>query len=379
MIAPTECVAGDPVEAAPVVRKGREVSVDWCEVSVKTVTLGTLFGWMEKHLGAPFGKSGVTVLRDDEKLFSAKGPLGLKVSADRVGQEDLHGNREPWVGLRMPGELCRAVGTEAVLDLVEVLGRAGRLKVSRVDLALDDFDKTFSPRKFALACVDGSLDDEGALLGPGAVTRVRRDNWEWSRRDGGCFWLGGRSSARLLRVYDKDRESGGQIPSTRIELQCRDEFATALMGRVLRARREKRSMGEVFAEEVVAFVDLREPDGSRSSSQKWRRVRWWRKVVGDAKGVVTPAADDSGVLPWVRAMRRQCSGFLGVVLRALGVTEEGFRKGDADAVVARKCWEAMRAIVGKRLEPLSAEHEVRLGQLVSESERQRRFLEKWRR
>ena len=40
--------------------------------------------------------------------------------------------------MRIPGELCRALGTDRVLDLAEAMAGAGDLKVSRLDLALDD-------------------------------------------------------------------------------------------------------------------------------------------------------------------------------------------------------------------------------------------------
>lgn len=355
-------------------RSGRQVSVDWCEVSAKVLTLGNLLELCAKHLGPQFGREGLTVLRDDHDRFHAIGPLAMRVTVDRVGQANRHGVREPWVGLRLPGELCQAVGTDNVLDLVEMMGPVGKVKVSRLDLALDDFDKTFSPRMFARACVDGALDDEHARIGPGAVTRVARGSWEWSRRKGGCFWLGGRKSARLLRVYDKDRESDGRVPSTRIELQSRDEFATELMRRLLEARWENRALAEVWAEHVVAFVDLREAHGSRSGSQKWRRVPWWEKVVGDVSGVATAVVDDSTVGQWWRAMQKQCEGFIGVALRAQGVTGERFRLAATDPEVAQCVVRAVQSMVGKGLKELSPEHGLRLGQLTRARERGEAFV-----
>jgi hypothetical protein len=286
-------------------RKGREVSLDWFEASVKRsdpdgaeVSVGLVFVLLVKHFGDVCGRQMAEVLRDDARAFDARGPLALRVRADQVGQQDRHGNRRPWVGARLPGEFCRAFGTDRVLAFVDDLDQAGELKVSRVDVALDDFDKTITPRMFAEACVAGDLDDENALLGLRAVTRVKPGNWEWSRRLGGCFWLGGRRSARLLRVYDKDTESKGQIPSTRIELQQRDEFATALVQRLLEARSAGQGIAEMFLGHLVEFVDLREPSGPRSSSHKWPRLPWWRALVGDAKGISMPGRGDSEVWAW---------------------------------------------------------------------------------
>ena len=189
---------------------------------------------------------------------------------------------------------------------------AGAFKVSRVDMALDDFDKSFTPRMFAEACVAGSLDDEHAQLREQVVTRVRGDNWEWSRRKGGCFWLGGRSSARLLRVYDKDQESCGVIPSTRLELQSRNEFATNFVASLRAARSQPCGIVEVFMRHLVGFVDLREPQGDRSQSQTWPRLGWWEQVVGNPAAIGLAPLEDSSAEAWVAGMVRQFAGFLGV-------------------------------------------------------------------
>lgn len=349
-------------------RTGRSVSIDWLDLSSKTIDVAGMLEMLKFHLGKEFGRSGVLVLRDDDLRYMGKGPLGLVVQADLVGSENRCGVREPWVSIRFPGKLCQAVGTAAVLDLVEALEAEGGMNVSRIDLALDDYERTFTPRKFAEACVSGRLDDETALLGPGVVTRVRRDNWEWSRRLGGCFWLGGRKSSRLLRVYDKDAESGGQVSSTRVELQCRDSFGDGLMGELLKRRRNGGSIVEVFFDHLVGFVDLREPCGSRSGSQKWRRVSWWQALIGEAKAVAVLAADDSSVWEWVRAMQLQCGGFVGVLMKAAGVKE-----WDLGAVAERsragaKVVGVLREIRGTSGGVMSREHRVRLGQLMRERE-----------
>lgn len=353
------------IPRGPAVRTGREVTIDWFEATVKGVEVAGLLDLMTEHLGQHFCV-GLEILRDDARRFDARGSLGLRVRADRVGQVDRKGNRQPWSGVRLPGEVCRAAGTGRVLDLAEAMGTRGKLKVSRLDLALDDFDKTFSAEQFATTCVEGSLADPKALLGRRVVTRVRRKSWDWRRSKGGCFWIGGGQGARLLRVYDKDQESGGKIASTRIELQNRDEFATALCERLLVARREGRQFGEVFAEHVVEFVDLREPKGHRSDSQMWPRVEFWRKIVGDAKGITTPAGDDSSVWHWLGAIRRQFGGAFGVLLRAAGVTPGGIVRGRHDLAEARKILSAVSLLVGTDLGEMSAEHELRLGQLTRE-------------
>lgn len=346
---------------------GRIVTIDWCEVSAKDLDVDELFRLMKKHLGSPWGRLYAEVRRDDDKFFQAACAFGVLVRADKQGQRNRDGLRQPWSGIRLTGQACQAVGAQRVMALVSAMGRFGALKVSRMDLAMDDFDKTFSPRQFAEACVDGRLDDESAVLGEQVVSKVRGDSWEWSRRKGGCFWLGARKSARLLRVYDKDGESGGRVPSTRVELQCRDRFATELMARLHAAPRLGRSIADIFAERVVDFVDLRHVNGHRSRSQDWDRLGWWRTVVGDVKGVGTPGRDTSQVRFWVEALSRQCAGFLAVMLRSVGVDAKRYALGRTDGKAAQRIASAVRLVVGGTLPELTGDQEVRLDQLLRQN------------
>ncbi len=362
------------IATGPAVRCGRVVSVDWLEASVKGMPLSELRDVLSKQLGEGFEIGALETVRDDAKGYDAKGPFGLRLRADKVGQVDRHGERQPWAGVRIPGQGCRTVGTDRILHLLEAMAAGGKVKVSRIDLALDDFDKAFTARQFAKACVDGFLDDENALLRPGVITRVKRDNWDWNRKKGGCFWLGGGKSERLLRVYDKDRESGGKTAATRMELQSRNRFATALADRLLMARREGRGFGDVFSEHVVAFVDLRVPVGARSESQTWSRVEFWQRIVGDASRALTPANEDGDVWAWLGSIRRQFRGALSVMLRAAGLMPGALARARHNQEEARRVVTGVCLVLGQDLPDLSTEHEVRLQQLGRELGRNVRRL-----
>lgn len=361
-VPPVDASAPEAAAARPR-RTGRQVSVDWFEASVKHLETIDLFVLLARHLGPAFGRQGFEELRDDDRAFDARGPFGMRVRADRVGQANRHGEVQPWSSVRLPGELCRTVGTEAILALADAMADAGQWKVSRLDVALDDFDRSFSPRMFAKACVPGSLEDEHAHLGEQVVTRVRRRNWDWSRRDGGCFWLGGKKSPRLVRVYDKDEESGGVIPSTRLELQTRDEFGTQLAADLREARSREGGIVAAFLGHLVGFVDLRVPQGDRSQSQTWPRVAWWERLVGNPEAIGLARREDSSATAWVAAMVRQCVGFLVVMLRAGGVNAGRWARAAFDPPSQEAVVGVFRQLVGEVLPELSPEHRIRLEQL----------------
>lgn len=82
---------------------------------------------------------------------------------------------------------------------------------SRLDFAYDDYTKTFKPQDYSNWLMNGQL-----------VTNFRSfrfvGNSRLDRR-GGCFYLGKRSAGRILRIYDKDFESNGEIPAIRYEFE----------------------------------------------------------------------------------------------------------------------------------------------------------------
>lgn len=362
MSAPGAGLVGDP-------KKGRQVSIDWLDVTSKEADESDLLLMCERILGPHYGATSIEVLRDDGKRYSARGPLGMYVHADRVGSINRDGEREPWAGLQFRGDTCRAVGSEALCELLRAVRERGGMNVSRIDLALDDYDKRFSPRFLAEQFVDGRLDDETAQLSRAVITRVKGGNWNWSRKKGGCFWVGGDKSDRRLRVYDKDKESGGAIPSTRAELQMRDRFALDVVERMLRGGGAP-CLGTLFFRCLVSLVDLREPQGDRSASHRWPRPSWWGEFVGEVDAVRVSRRDDSGFWQWLHAMQRQVSGFLAVLLRAFDLGKRDLetpvswsgRAQEAAAKVARVVGWAL----GGEFPELSATQTVRLEQLRRE-------------
>lgn len=340
-------------------------SIDWLEFSIKSMGPLVVLDALEKILGPAFGRATMTIEVETEVAFFARGPNGVRVSADFRGSVNRHGVREPWVSVCLPGLACRTAGTERLLLLLQALAPVPKVKVSRMDIALDDFTKAFTPRKFATTCAGKDLSDENGKLQPCVITRVKADNWSWDRRVGGCFWLGSAKSPRRLRVYDKERESDGQIKAVRCELQFRDRYATMLAEAIIKGQEAGRPLAEVFLPYLVAFVDLRKPVRVRSNSELWPRLGWWAEFVGQVEAAVTGGEDLTHVLVWERNCAKQGRGFAGVELRAEGMTAEAYRalrrKGCPEAVVVR----AMDAILSGELPPPSKEQRERLRELLA--------------
>lgn len=107
---------------------------------------------------------------------------------------------------------------DQVVDFFNLL-RNRHCKASRLDLAFDDYTKTFMPIDFCRFWTDGMIS-----------TKYRMANLIMSSSlDGGTFYLGDRSSGKMLRIYDKDYESKGQIKSVRYEVELHSDYANDML------------------------------------------------------------------------------------------------------------------------------------------------------
>lgn len=95
-------------------------------------------------------------------------------------------------------------------------------QISRLDIAFDDFTKTFYPSDFL------HFWDQDCIQSP-----CKKFRYCGSGKNGGqTFYLGARSN-KMLRIYDKNVESGGKINSIRYEIETHNRYANELSEMVL--------------------------------------------------------------------------------------------------------------------------------------------------
>lgn len=87
---------------------------------------------------------------------------------------------------------------------------------SRIDLCFDDFSKTFMPKDF----IDWHINDC-------INTRILNVGFFGSASKGYTFYMGARGK-KLIRIYDKDKESGGEINAVRYEFELHREYALSV-------------------------------------------------------------------------------------------------------------------------------------------------------
>jgi len=176
--------------------------------------------------------------------------------------------------LSLPGKALREL-RQAGADVLQVLRaarQAGEDRVTRIDLAFDDFGKSRTPRQ-----VRASWYRE-------RVSRCKSARWIESttgnRVTGETFYIGSESSPRRLRIYDKEAESRGRIRAIRWELQLRSDSAAPWAQRAAAELISGRDLREVFGICLVGLVDFRKGKGNVSRRE---RCPWFRRLVGECQ------------------------------------------------------------------------------------------------
>jgi Replication initiation factor len=156
--------------------------------------------------------------------------------------------------------------------------------VSRCDVTLDDWMKVVTPAQLdALTTSGDSYELEKGQL----VTRAEQSQLIRSKgpRGGDTWYLGGTGGLARLRVYDKFRESGGEVDAIRWELQLRGDRAkdavVALAMEALNVDDLDAVMGEWAAAQLVRFVDFRDRSVD-SNISRCPRLPWWVCLVLNA-------------------------------------------------------------------------------------------------
>lgn len=165
--------------------------------------------------------------------------------------------------------------------------------VTRLDVTLDDWQKVITPEQ--LRDLTTNPRDRNELVRDDIVTRAKKTKFDSSTGDrGGDTWyLGGTSGDTRLRVYDKHKESAGEVDSIRWELQIRNEPAREALARLIGhievrkssglsgARALEAIAGGWAAAQLVGFVDFRDRNSDSNISRADRRF-WWLALVLDA-------------------------------------------------------------------------------------------------
>lgn len=252
------CDTGATITGGGLGRSETVVGVDEISVTFHRLPVETVGDRMESVLGGEFALT-------DRQLLGYRtmwvGPHGAKLLHDND-----RGSYAGDVHAIFTGQACRSLSEAAMRRVFEFINENGG-KCTRIDLALDDFLKRVSSQEF-----------REHRNGPDVVTNTRKGKYRGDDETGGfTFYAGSRNSRMMMRVYDKDIESGGKIDAVRYELEAKDEAAVQLQRELVDGH-----WGDIWASHAVKLIDFRDRSVS-SNVSRCPRVPWWESIVGDAR------------------------------------------------------------------------------------------------
>lgn len=268
-----------------------KTAIDWLQFSIPEGNpIGETMDELNYHLPTKFDNVEHGMLGYEHQMLGVGGCRVLSTA------------RRPEHHVILPGKWCEAVDPVVTTCLIDWIHRH-QGNITRLDLAGDDSDKRVRPRDLKAFCEADQL-----------VTKFRtvlmHDNIMGGK--GSTIYFGSAASARRLRVYDKDIESGGENDSVRWELQLRDEMAQKCSEMIL-----NQGISKTFFESLVGMVDFRDRD-NRNVSRTYR-TEWYQAIVNDAQKAdysqPRPVQTIERIDKWIR---KQVSPSLATMVTALG-------------------------------------------------------------
>lgn len=324
--------------ARPRPAEGLGVSVGWltCTWVGHFVTLAEFLAWAEAFVGelVPVQRRW----RGYEVVYEGAHGVLMGVRERDSGHLELH--------LDVPAAVLEGMDLDALQALLCCVAWYAQ-NVTRCDLTLDDWCKVITPFDLDLLTSGGA--DPYALNKAQCVTRVQQSTFMRSKgpRGGDTWYLGGSKGDARLRVYDKFRESEGEVDAIRWELQLRgDRAKDAVVMLACEAHARGGDLGEVMgwvvAQQLVRFVDFRNREQD-SNISRCDRLPWFCALVLDAEKarpvVVKPPLTvermhdyAGGALPsWLATLADSAPLVAGVSpeLWILAMLDEGRRKRSA--------------------------------------------------
>lgn len=214
--------------------------------------------------------------------------------------------------LALSGKACSRANPELLLHFVRILNsQIPDLRCSRIDLALDDFDKSLPYELLLQAIKDKNYT--------GFKSKKHIGDFEL---DGAwTIYLGSRESEQFTRIYNKSIESKGLIDSYRWESELKDKKSQYVFNLLCQAVTVE-AASRVVQEHIFGSVDF--IDRNQKNLCRCKRLGWWEswlKLVGQAPKKISVPRPPTSVENKVAWMLRQVAKSLSIINIAFGSDE----------------------------------------------------------
>lgn len=213
--------------------------------------------------------------------------------------------------LAISGTDCAGTSQVLLQHLMRLLrANVPGVRCSRLDIALDDFDKTLCP-ELIIAAVEAG--DFSGFERCDYVRNVGRAGW--------TVYLGSRQSEHFVRYYNKDAESRGRVKSYRYESEFKGGRADALFGVLSNLSTVEASYAALrnMVLGKICFYSDRKKNICRSTV-----ADWWADFVArvTTSVVVVPAPRrETSIARKIVWIQRHVARSVALIRRATGIDE----------------------------------------------------------
>jgi Replication initiation factor len=301
-----------------------EISCDYLTVCGRLSSLDRVHEELGR-VAYRFLEDGALVISEDKGIWkgryykhTASTPSGIHCAYTPTSQNDSY-----HVRISIPAKSIRRIHQMLFWMECKRLNSIGLLP-TRFDVALDDFEKRLEPETLLAAIAEG---DHYHFRNAKFISQV-------GSKQGFTLYMGSRQSVKMVRYYDKDAESKGEINSYRLEVEAKDEYAASLWSIMLMPHEwDEDHYRELLLECVIGAIDFRDRTAD-SNQSRCPRLCWWQCFIDDCSssgGLRLPRpAQKSSVSKTVTWVRRQVETSLAMLRDIMG--SAGFRDFVTDCV-----------------------------------------------
>ncbi len=260
------------------VEKGLYVRVDWLQGKGVVSHPQRLLQYLSDCLGEEvFFEPSRQWVMGKTYMSSGRCVNGFRIGFNPMKTEEGGG----WeVLVSFPGSV---LGTRANVHwwkMCKVLRQIMKFTATRFDAALDDLEKELDPEVVKAAILAGNVK----RFSPKACVFTNDPNGGWTLR------MGGAGSECSLNLYNKEVESGGELPSWRLEARLKRSLAEQALTEWLSVKSKNFEVesAQKLAGLVVGQYDFidRAAKPNEKHLDRIPRLAWWQKFLDRVK--VTP-------------------------------------------------------------------------------------------
>lgn len=174
--------------------------------------------------------------------------------------------------IQINGASLRPLNFLERIDIVMVLLSEPNSRLTRIDLALDDYTRKITFEQ--LYEVQEKDNYSGFNISGISSSKTR------GKARGNTYYFGSRNSGYFLRIYDKAVETDGEINAIRFELEAKqgrsEQIGALIYGSVGYSEQQ---LKKLFVDLITGSIDFIERRHDTTNLDRMKRLQWWQEFL----------------------------------------------------------------------------------------------------